>query len=65
MNTKNHKLYMSAVGLLNLARVIKTFDEEFSQVLLNKAQDYKNQIILDENLEKEVDDYVKKIEERL
>lgn len=62
---ENQKLYIAAMGLVNLASHIKTFDAEYAQELLNKAEEYKNKIIIDENFEKEIDEYVKEIERRL
>ena len=58
---KNNELFNAAQSLVISAGFVKLIDENFCKVLLDKAEEYKNQIVIDEKLEKEIDIYVEKI----
>jgi len=62
---QNVKLYNAAKALVTIAPIIRLVDKDFSEYLLNKAEEYKDSIKIDEELEKEVLDYKKQIEEGL
>ena len=58
---KNNLLYNAAVALTECAKFVRPVDMDFVQVMLDKAQEYTNQIIVDEELEKEVDEFEREI----
>ena len=60
---KNTKLYNASMALVHAANFVKEVDNEFAQSLLDKAEEYKNQIVIDEELEAEVVDFEKRIKE--
>jgi hypothetical protein len=60
---KNTKLYNASMALVQAARYVKEIDKDFAQKLLDKAEGYKNQIVIDEKLEAEVIDFEKRIKE--
>jgi len=60
---KNTKLYNASMALVQAANFVKEVDNEFAQSLLDKAEEYKNQIVIDEELEAEVVDFEKRIKE--
>lgn len=57
----NALLYRASYSLVECARLVSKIDEEYAQKLLDKAQEYRNKIIIDEELEKEVDEFEKQI----
>lgn len=63
--SRNSDLYNAAVHLINAARFLREEDSEFCQVLLDKSEEYKNKIEIDEDLEKEVNEYERRIEQRM
>lgn len=65
MMRKNLLLYNAAMALVYAVKFIKPVDRDFAQVLLDKAQEYKNKIIIDKKLEVEVGDFEKRIKEGL
>ena len=60
---KNTKLYNASMALVQAANFVKEVDYEFAQSLLDKAVEYQNQIVIDEELEAEVVDFEKRIKE--
>ncbi len=58
---KNTKLYNASMALVQAARYVKEVDKDFSQKLLDKAEGYKNQIVIDEKLESEVINFERRI----
>lgn len=60
---KNNLLYNAAAVLVESVKFIRPVDKEFVQVMLDKAQEYANQIIVDEKLEQEVNEFEEKIRE--
>lgn len=63
--TKNQILYQSACALVIAAGYIKHLDNEYAQELLDKAEEFKNQITVDPELEKEIESYEQKIRKGL
>lgn len=53
------------MALVETAKFVKPLDPEYAIELLNKAEEYKNQIVIDEELEKEVKDFEQEIRKRL
>ena len=62
---KNAKLFQVALHLLNAANLLRDIDDEYREELLDKAQEYKDKIEIDEKLEKEVSEYEQRIEQRM
>ena len=62
---KNTLLYNAALALVNAARIVKPVDSDYAQELLDKAEYFKNSIVIDEEQEKEIIDYAEKIREGL
>lgn len=62
---KNSLLYNASIALINAARFVKPVDREYSKVLLDKAEEFKNQIVIDEGLEAEVIDFEERIRKGL
>jgi hypothetical protein len=62
---RNYILFHSAASLVGAARFIRHIDENFANELLDKAQEYKEKIEPDPQLEKEIEDYGKRIREGL
>jgi len=63
--TRNKLLYNAAMSLVQAARFVKPVDSDFTKILLDKAEEYKNQIIIDEELEAEVIEFERRIKEGL
>jgi len=62
---RNALLYNASMSLVNAAKFVKPVDKEYSKVLLNKAEEFKNQIVIDNELEAEVIDFEKRIRKGL
>lgn len=62
---RNQLLYNAAMALVECAKYISPVDNDFVQDMLDKAQDFTNQISINEKLEKEVDEFEEKIREGL
>ena len=62
---KNMKLVQIVLHLLEAAKLLRDEDDEFRNVLLDKAQEYKDLVIIDEKLEGEIKDYERRIEQRM
>ena len=60
---KNTKLYNASLSLVQAAKFVREIDTDFAQKLLDKAEGYKNQIVIDEKLEAEVINFEKRIKE--
>lgn len=58
---KNTLLYNASLALVHCARYVRPVDIDYAQELLDKAQEYSNEIVIDEELEKEVDDFEQRI----
>lgn len=58
---KNTLLYNAAVALVHCARYVRPVDVDYAQELLDKAQEYSNEIIIDKEIEKEVDEFEQRI----
>jgi hypothetical protein len=58
-------LYNAAIALVKAAGFVKPLDPTYSFDLLNKAQEYKDKIVVDEKLEKEVKDFEQEIRKGL
>ena len=58
---KNKLLYNAAAALTECVKFIRPVDENFVQVMLDKAQEFANQIKVDEQLEKEVNEFEERI----
>lgn len=63
--TKNKLLYNATMALIQCARFVKPIDSDYAQTLLDKAQEYKDQIEVDAEVEKEVDEFEKRIRKGL
>jgi hypothetical protein len=59
--TKNQLLYNAAAVLVDAAKFIRPVDKDFVQTMLDKAQEYTDQIVVDDELEKEVDEFEQQI----
>ena len=53
------------MALIQCARFVKPIDSDYAQTLLDKAQEYKDQIEVDAEVEKEVDEFEKRIRKGL
>jgi hypothetical protein len=62
---KNTLLYNAAMALTDCARFVRPVDKDFVKVMLDKAQEFANQIEIDEQLEQEVDQFEERIREGL
>lgn len=62
---KNSLLYNAAAALTECAKFVRPVDVDFVQVMLDKAKEFADQIIIDEQLEKEVKQFEKRIREGL
>lgn len=60
---KNFDLYCGCSLMVEAANHIGKHDKEFAKVLLDKTQDYMEQIIVDEKLIEEVKEYGRTIEQ--
>jgi hypothetical protein len=58
---KNNLLYNAAAALTECAKFIRPVDKEFVQVMLDKAQEFADQITIDEQLEAEVIQFEERI----
>lgn len=65
MIEQNNKFYRAAILIVEAAALIKEFDFDFANSLLDKAQYCKEKINIDESLEKEITSYELLIEQRL
>lgn len=63
--TKNKKLYNATMALIHCARFVKPVDADYAQTLLDKAQEFKDQIEVDAEVEKEVDEFENRIRKGL
>jgi len=61
----NKKYYDAALAILNAVPYVRQVDVDFIKTLLNKAEEYKSKIKIDEELEKEVIGFKKEIEKGL
>jgi len=62
---RNTLLYNAAMALIQAAKFIRPVDTDFMRILLDKAEYYKNQIIIDEKVEAEVTEFEGRIKEGL
>ena len=61
---RNAELYNTCILLLQVSRLVKSFDEKFANEILNKVQEYKDQIVpIDYDTEMEIKDYADRIRE--
>jgi hypothetical protein len=63
--TRNKLLFNAAMALVQAARFVKPVDPDFMKILLDKAEYYKNQIVIDEKIEAEVTEFERRIKEGL
>jgi hypothetical protein len=63
--TRNLNFYNAAAHLIMAVSFLREEDSEFCKILLDKAEEYKNKIEIDEELEKEVNEYERRIEQRM
>jgi hypothetical protein len=59
---RNTELFNAAMALVKVTPLIRLVDKDCADYLLNKAEEYKSQIKIDEELEKEVLEFKKEIE---
>jgi hypothetical protein len=62
---RNTLLYNASLALVEAAKFVKPIDSEYAIELLDKAEEFKNQIEIDEELEKEVKNFEERIKEGL
>ena len=62
---KNKLLFNASLALLECSKYVKHVDPDYAIELLDKALEYKDQIVINEELEKEVDDIAKEIKKGL
>lgn len=60
---KNNLLYNAAAALTECAKFVRPVDKDFVQVMLDKAQEFADQIVINEELEKEVNKFEERIRE--
>ncbi len=53
------------MALIQAAKFVRPIDKDYSQELLDKAEEFKNQIVIDEKLEAEVIEFEEKIRKGL
>ena len=61
--TRNNLLYNAAAALTECAKFVRPVDNDFVQVMLDKAQELADQITIDEQLEQEVNKFEERIRE--
>lgn len=59
--TRNNLLFNAAAALTECAKFIRPVDKEFVKIMLDKAQEFIDQIKVDEKLEKEVNQFEERI----
>ncbi len=62
---KNKQLYNASMVLVQAATFVKSVEPKYAQELLSKAQEYSDRIVIDEDVEKEVNEFEQKIKEGL
>jgi len=62
---RNHNLYNASYALVQAASFVKHIDPEYATTLLDKAQEYKDKIVVDEEIEKEVKGFEEEIRKGL
>lgn len=62
---KNNLLYNAAAALIECAKFIRPVDMDFMNMMLDKAQEYTDQIVIDKKLEQEVEQFEERIKEGL
>lgn len=62
---KNKLLYNATVALIECAKFIRPLDSDYAQSLLDKAQEFKDQIKIDDEVEREVNEFEKRIRKGL
>jgi hypothetical protein len=63
--TQNELLYNAAMALVACAKFIRPVDDDFVQTMLDKADEYTSKIVIDEGIEKEVDELEREIRKEL
>jgi hypothetical protein len=63
--TKNKLLYNAAIALVQCARFVNPVDADFAKIMLDKAQELKDQIKIDQEVEKQVDEFENRIRKGL
>jgi hypothetical protein len=62
---RNQLLYNASMALVECAKYINPVDRDFTQIMLDKAQEFSEKITVDSELEKEVDDIEREIRKGL
>lgn len=62
---KNKLLFNASMALVECAKFVKAIDNEYAIELLDKAEEYKNQIVIDDKFNKEVEEFAKEIKKGL
>lgn len=62
---QNALLYNASMALVKAAEFVKPLDPEYALELLDKAEEYKNKIVVDDELGKEVEYFEQEIRKRL
>lgn len=62
---KNNKLYNAAMALVECSKFVKEVDEDFFNLMLDKAEEMMLKIDIDEDLEKEIDSFKERIEKEI
>lgn len=63
--SKNKLLYNAAMALTECAKFVRPVDDEFVQVMLDKAEELVKQITVDVELDKEVNEFEQRIRKGL
>ncbi len=58
-------MFNASSACLQAARFVRPVDKDFAQKLLDKAQEYKDKVEVDEDLEKEVNEFEEEIRKGL
>jgi hypothetical protein len=58
---KNTDLFNASVSLVQAAYYVKFVDKDFANKLLDKAEEYKKEIVVDKELEGEIIDFEERI----
>jgi mannose/cellobiose epimerase-like protein (N-acyl-D-glucosamine 2-epimerase family) len=62
---KNKLLYNASMALVQCSSFVKPLDPDYAKELLDKAQEFMDQIVIDEDVDKEVDEFEKQIKKGL
>ena len=62
---RNKLLFNASMALVECAKFVRAIDSDYAIELLDKAQEYKDQIVIDEKFNKEVEEFAEEIKKGL